>query len=118
MELTLEQIFEAYNFCVTFGDNCNVCPAKELHDCSSQIEYFINYYIQKYKWHDLRKDPDDLPTDPNKEYYVTNLLDDGEHFFKYNELRCGAYIIHHSVKSDNIVKIIAWREIDEFESEG
>ena len=42
----------------------NRCIDKECSDCEA---YFIKTALEKankYRWHDLRKNPDDLPTNP------------------------------------------------------
>lgn len=72
--------------------------------------------MNKYKWHDLRKDTNDLP-DKNKtiiaccsdfdEKYVTAKLCDDEKFDIERICGCVGWK----------VKVIAWKYIDEFKDE-
>lgn len=69
---------------------------------------------QKYRWHDLRKNPDDLPED-NKDVLVSvknGCVNRTRHDFYgwINATSKSSY--HYSDKS-----VLAWREIEEFESE-
>lgn len=77
---------------------------------------------EKYKWHDLRKNPEDLPEDNNtrSEYMVT----DGRKYFisKYfgkGEFLNGYWEFPEGVFECNAfdVDVIAWREIEPFEEE-
>lgn len=73
----------------------------------------LRKYKEKYRWHDLRKNPDDLPED-NKQVLVS--IKDGcihrtwhdSHGWRNRNSK----IRYYSDKS-----VLAWREIEEFESE-
>lgn len=70
--------------------------------------------VEKYRWHDLRKNPDDLPL---VGYTVLAWFDDGNAYtcVRYND--CWAYSEYdclREVNEENDKNIIAWREIDPF----
>ena len=68
----------------------------------------------KYRWHDLKKNPDDLP---NKcEMYIVCI----EHSTKEKEVGVGYYKNMHEYKGwialiPNDGNVIAWKEIEPFE---
>lgn len=81
-----------------------------------QVLDVVSYLFEeqnKYRWHDLRKNPDDLPED-NKQVLVS--IKDGcihrtwhdSHGWRNRNSK----IRYYSDKS-----VLAWREIEEFESE-
>ena len=68
----------------------------------------------KYRWHDLRKVPDDLPKE-NGDYIVW--------YESVNNAYKGAKVMFYSIKTGWVTGrtrkqdgIIAWREIEQFES--
>lgn len=74
---------------------------------STAIRGLLEYHT-KYRWHDLRKDPDDLPTADGvylvaykQEKYGTRLFLNGTFAFNY-ELKA------------SLSNLIAWREIEPF----
>lgn len=85
-----------------------------LEDVQSAINFFDRN--GKYRWHDLRKDPNDLPKDneirneymvtDGNQYFISKYFGKGEYFngcWEYPEgvFECNAYDID----------VIAWREI-------
>lgn len=94
-------------------NRCAVCDNKDI--CNTSIltcyEYVLDYedaYLAglaegKPKWHNLRKDPKDLPNDLNT--FVLNQ--DGEKCRKYPDLWIDIY--------GNGVTVIAWTDIPKFE---
>lgn len=72
----------------------------------------------KYRWHDLRKDPYDLP-----KYCDTYLVYRPKGYEKYSFCYCGADgTWYDNYRYDNTGRlqlndVIAWREIEPFESE-
>lgn len=77
----------------------------------------------KYRWHDLRKNPEDLPpkcdafVDEKKQVEI--VCRNGEHYYAcYVEYRedCKVWKVkHQKTYASAISKPIAWREIDPFE---
>lgn len=74
----------------------------------------------KYRWHDLRKNPNDLPddNDTRSEYVVT----DGSQYFTSKYFGKGEYFNGCWEYPDGVfecnaydVDVIAWREIEPFE---
>lgn len=64
--------------------------------------------LEKYKWHDLRKNPDDLPTTDRD----VNFIDfDGDVYI--GELSNGKWYANQA--DDRIKNVIAWKEIEPFE---
>ena len=88
-----------------------VIDAKEYYDLKHKL---CNYAMkeQKYRWHDLRKNPEDLPKE------------DGDYIVWYkpiNPVYKGAKVMFYSVKTGWVAGknrkggIIAWRENEPFE---
>ena len=61
----------------------------------------------RYCWHDLRKDPEDLPTG-NMECLVAMQMEYGVNYYA---CRCTSGVFHIVWTT----RIIAWREIEPFE---
>lgn len=83
-------------------------------------EYFDNMVCNadKYRWHDLRKNPEDLPDDERKVYLAVDMK-------TYITYIIGEYSLS-PVKDDSVrdwfssdgfylKAVIAWREIEPFE---
>ena len=113
--MTLEEKAEEYvikNVC----ENCNHCQSKGYIGCDT-YRFAKKTYIDSAKengiqWHDLRKDPNDLPKDNNvKRCYVGN----GE----YQNLRYSKCRWYYSDKGglSFIRDIIAWCEKPTFDKE-
>lgn len=95
----------------------NVINAATINSITKrQVLDVVSYLFDeqnKYRWHDLRKNPDDLPED-NKQVLVS--IKDGcihrtwhdSHGWRNRNSK----IRYYSYKS-----VLAWREIEEFESE-
>lgn len=65
-------------------------------------------------WHDLLKNPDDLPTDHTKEYLYVELWDDMDTSYGVGTRE---YIWYHSQSNDLPFTVIAWCEINPYEIE-
>lgn len=92
---------------------------------------------KKYRWHDLRKNPDDLPDVPHPERTwfevvqkdnedciprATMQYDDEYGFGFYQEIyaaRSFGYVDTEftTAEEEGLAEVVAWREIEEFESE-
>ena len=73
---------------------------------------------QKYRWHDLRKDPDDLPNDDSIEYIVCVEYQNGRRECTIGCLDMGGDMMLLPTLGNwigNGYHIIAWREIEPFE---
>lgn len=72
--------------------------------------------VDKYRWHDLRKNPDDLPTKDGlyaiATLYDTDLTDVG--FGEWENMY--GYGSGWSALTPSYGKIIAWKEIEPFEA--
>jgi len=73
----------------------------------------------KYRWHDMRKNPEDLPSDDCEDDFFTvavNGTDEDGH-------KCGGYVMIAAYLYDgtwdvcDTLEVIAWRYIEPFESE-
>lgn len=79
----------------------------------------------KYRWHDLRKNPYDLPEEcdcfPDDDKQVEIVGGNRKHYFacyvRYDNERFGWKIKHQKTYASRIVRPIAWREIVPFEEE-
>lgn len=76
------------------------------------IKQFIKNQ-EKYKWHDLRKNPDDFPKEDCLVLIYANLYDE-EQLYHYNGFKVDYYSNSGGFCED--CKIIAWKEIERFEN--
>lgn len=93
----------SYDFCV---------KGNQLH-CAETVAYIKGLAEGKTKWHDLRKNPDDLPEER------------GDYWIKYDsasEERGGFYDVHYFEPDKPFYKkhwseigVIAWCELPKFE---
>ena len=65
----------------------------------------------KYRWHDLRKDPTDLP----QEKTMCLICYENKFFIDYDY--DAAYYKDHSFGIIDVNKVVAWKEIKPFEEE-
>lgn len=104
--------------CKSFNNFFGVCDENRkcdetIFDAVSLLCHFEEYY-NKYSWHDLQKDPTDLPNTncrrlckmANGEYVMADYFPTAKEWY--------SDIVEHYY---NGVDVIAWREIDEYESE-
>lgn len=119
---------EAFNLLVRRTCRCEKESTIECDKCSKAYDMIENVILNKdkYKWHDLRKNPTDLPpngmrvecqhlpniTTDKKDLVVMHYFIDGE--FVYN------WDVDTDIKSSTFGQryygdVIAWREIDPFE---
>lgn len=66
-----KKTLEAARHCAYEGD-CATCPLNDgngrfgdFSDCCGEFASAIDNHFEKYRWHDLRKDPADLPMSMN-----------------------------------------------------
>jgi hypothetical protein len=82
----------------------------------------------KYRWHDLRKNPDDLPDVEHRRKAYFHVVQAGKEarpailqykkefgFGIYNEFGNGPKFT--GIDTDLVAPVVAWKEIEEFESE-
>lgn len=89
----------------------------------------LKEYKEKYRWHDLRKNPDDLPDVEHRRKAYFHVVQAGKEarpailqykkefgFGIYNEFGNGLNFT--GIDTDLVAPVVAWKEIEEFESEG
>lgn len=89
----------------------------------------LKEYKEKYRWHDLRKNPDDLPDVEHRRKAYFHVVQAGKEerpailqykkefgFGIYNEFGNGLNFT--DIDTDLVAPVVAWKEIEEFESEG
>lgn len=92
----------------------NIETIKHLQELAAQAYT----EVEKYKWHDLRKDPTDLP--PNGYYdtwsYWHEKYQNNRAFYDQDKNK---WLFHPDNNTGNpwveSLSIIAWKEIDKFE---
>lgn len=110
-----KEILEAAKCCSNRDYICSVeCPLFGAEVCNFEFAKAIIEQHERYRWHDLRKYPNDLPTEYGKDYLVAEKWDDGDiTYITVNK----PYIESHSPKAEPYIRtVIAWREIELFES--
>lgn len=106
---------------------CHANPDDEELD--GLIEYALNHeqlakwlgelkelkeYKEKYRWHDLRKNPDDLPEDIKYVWvFIKGEFTHRSWHDSHGWRRRNSNILYYNDES-----VLAWREIEEFKSEG
>lgn len=70
----------------------------------------------KYRWHDLRKNPDDLPTISSGGYIVC-IQHKGDYmkFYRQAGFICNCFFKAYEDVTKTIIDVIAWRKIEPFE---
>ena len=89
----------------------------------------LKEYKEKYRWHDLRKNPDDLPDVEHRRKAYFHVVQAGKEarpailqykkefgFGIYNEFGNGLNFT--GIDTDLVAPVVAWKEIEEFESKG
>jgi len=112
-----KEILEWAQLCASGScEDCRACILPLKH--TSCVEVFAKAILdhhEKYRWHDLVKNPDDLPEDDSKDYFVKEVWADGDAIYTTARRH---YIVFHGLPTDAYnFAVVAWREIDEFESE-
>lgn len=108
------EILAAALHCYT--DSCIGCVWEgDAVNCVVEFAKAIDDHDNKYRWHDLLKYPNDLPEDDSKDYFIKEVWADGDVIYT----SAGRdYIVHHGIPTDVYnFTVVAWREIDEYESE-
>lgn len=112
-----KEILEAAWHCAEVG--CGIdCKLYRESNCAEIFARAIVDHHEKYRWHDLRKDPYDLPFKGFREYVPCLIVTDGSSVPQYAEWACfeGRGFGFFGFRLDSI---IAWREfyLEPFESE-
>ena len=106
---------------------CHANPDDEeldgLIDCALNHEQLAKWlgelkelkeYKEKYRWHDLRKNPDDLPEDIKYVWvFIKGECTHRSWHDSHGWRRRNSNILYYNDES-----VLAWREIEEFKSEG
>ena len=91
----------------------------------------LRKHKEKYRWHDLRKNPDDLPDveHPERAWFEVVQKDNEEQFIRArmqydDDYGFGFYIesvddcIEFATAAEEVLaEVVAWREIEEFDKE-
>lgn len=109
--MTLKTAVEIVKLCLADNKNFNVINALKT------LVKFVNDY-DKYRWHDLRKNPEDLPKEDGA-YLACYLFKGFEGWgvpkrvvYLTTEFNCGKFC-----KTNHRNELLAWKEIEEFEVE-
>lgn len=114
---------EKYDECVEWAEE-----HYQLADWLEELKE-LRKYKEKYRWHDLRKNPDNLPDVEHRRKAYFYVVQAGKEarpailqykkdfgFGIYNEFGNGPKFT--GIDTDLIAPVVAWKEIEEFESEG
>lgn len=126
--MTEQQAIGRVHCCMHIGDEITL-EARDMAILALEKQ-------EKYRWHDLRKNPDDLPSEKDPAYtwyecvhenYEEDLcrpyyqFDNGEFGYwrdKYHPVSLGFIDSEFETIDDmNLEKVIAWRYIEPFEEE-
>lgn len=116
------------------------CEGRKYLDCAEEHYQLADWleelkelrkYKEKYRWHDLRKNPKDLPDveHPERAWFEVVQKDNEEQLIRArmqydDDYGFGFYIESvdgctdfTAVAEEVLAEVVAWREIEEFESE-
>lgn len=111
-----KEILEAGRKCVNY-DTCVDCPLRDAEICQESFAKAIVEHHERYRWHDLRKNPNDLPAN----FHTVVICLKG-----FEGKQAGVNLAIHSTftglwGTENFsykdYEVIAWREIEPFEPE-
>lgn len=104
--------------------NESICSNENIKALNVAVET-----LKKYRWHDLRDNPNDLPDVKHRRKAYFHVAQAGKEtrpailqykkdfgFGIYNEFGNGPKFT--GIDTDLIAPVVAWKEIEEFESEG
>lgn len=117
--MTLEEAKEYVDRTDFCGSCSQDCPPRECYGCPysdfiSLSKKLIKSQL-KYRWHDLRKNPDDLPKDGRlvEIVYLLKGCPDNPAYYGYGHW-CGS---SKNFNNRTDANIIAWREVEPFKVE-
>lgn len=91
------------------------CDSKDCENCEVELAIISLEEADKYRWHDLRKNPDDLPEadEYGRSEFVFVMIGTPEWY------SCEWAYYHHDKKLWSIYEqdVFAWRYIEPFEEE-
>lgn len=110
-----KEIIEMAKHCA-YGGNCfKCCKNDAYHSCVAMFSKAITEHDERYRWHDLRNNPDALPQISDEDYLIAEEWIDGDRTYTIGNRE---YIWYHSTHNKLPFKVIGWCEINLFESEG
>lgn len=104
-----------------YGSGEMVCTEPEGYFYKKAIKALES--LKKYAWHDLRKNPEDLPKEGQRILFYTIPFDDEYELrtwtgmYSCNDFCNDDYEACVTNGSYGVEEVIAWREIEPFESE-
>lgn len=101
---------EAYNF----ANEMNIGSKADYHCLMSMLTDVIVEH-DKYRWHDLRKNPDDLPKIGSDIVYLFIYSGEHERRLHSNAL---PFMFEDDLKSNDEFEYIAWKYLEPFEGGG
>ena len=121
--MTNEEAIE-YIQCALAGGCSQICNSKYRGDCTDELvikalEIAVNALenADKYRKHDLRKDPNDLPKDAET-VLTYELFDTGEKALIVHKIRYFKDGVFPKAGCELPGEIIAWKYFEPFEVEG
>lgn len=114
-----KEIVEGARYCINTLENCFSCRLDD-GECPCVVVFAsaILEQHERYRWHDLRKNPDDLPA--GEGYFDVCVLikqNDAwgieERYLYDTQYFCEQF----QTKPTSISEVIAWREVELFEPE-
>ena len=91
--------------CIEHGGSIQCNDIWSERAIRAAVKALPSYDVQaREQWHDLRKNPNDLPPDNDRRYIVVFARHED-----FNETATGK-CIRESFKWDDVAKVIAWRE--------
>lgn len=127
-DMVREAILELKNHvAVEAVNNCNqltyeflkiLVNGRGLRTLQTNMECFTEYYVRtinnsygKYKWHNLKKNPDDLPKISKSYLIAVKNLDSKYIQYKVDNYDSEEYLFEDYFKKE----VIGWKEIERFE---
>lgn len=120
-----QELIRRAKICSTHNKSCNECGLRKLTFC---CEYLMKELLEevkkqdKYRWHDLRENPWDLPdTDRDVEIIVNAQFSEKPFHQIARSADKEGYVweisgqLFYETLDASTIRVIAWREIELFE---
>lgn len=89
---------------------CMRCTDRKCKECIYSELTILAAEREMYKWHDLRKNPEDMPNDDGL-YWIHGIWGSGKHA----EGECEYYVHDGYFRTSWNFNVIGWKKVDPFE---
>lgn len=110
-----KEVLEAARKCDNYN-TCLDCPLRDVESCQASFAKAIVEHHDRYRWHDLRKDHTDLP-ETEGHFNVCVWLKPNDAWGIEESYIYDTQYFCERFQTTGMSEVIAWKEIDKYESE-